>query len=351
MIFSLRQIQEKCIEQQQDLFVVFIDFKKAFDSVDRDTLWNVLRRFGCPDGFISLIREFHDNMKGRVLSGKQQTDEFTVNHGTKQGCVLAPNLFTIFLTCVLLILHDRVGGGVYIRTRGDGKLFNLARLKARTRTTRELVTDLLFADDTALVAHTQADMQEIVDVFAQTSKKMGLSINVDKTEVMYQPAPETQRRQNTEIKVDGIPLKVVERFKYLGSTITTDNRVDVEIGNRIRNACVSFGKLEERLWARTGIKTSTKCQVYGAVVIPALLYSAETYTLYRGNIRRLCAVQQRQLRRILRVSWSDYVPNVEVLRRANMESVEATLAASQLRWAGHVHRMSQSRIPRFVMYG
>ena len=87
------------------------------------------------------------------------------------------------------------------------------------------------------------------------------------------------------------------------------------------------------------------------MVLPALLYSAETYTLYREHIRRLEAVQQRHLRRIMKIKWSDYVSNVEVLRRAGLDSVEAVLTTMQLRWTGHVVRMEDDRIPKQLLYG
>ena len=73
--------------------------------------------------------------------------------------------------------------------------------------------------------------------------------------------------------------------------------------------------------------------------------------LYRDHIKRLEAVQQRQLRRIMKIKWDDFVSNVEVLRRAGLESIETTLAASQLRWAGHLVRMDDSRIPKMLLYG
>ena len=91
--------------------------------------------------------------------------------------------------------------------------------------------------------------------------------------------------------------------------------------------------------------------LYKAVVIPALLYSAETYTLYRKHIRKLEAIQQKHLKRILGIRWNDYISHVEVLRRAGLHSIEATLANSQLHWTGHVARMCEDRIPKTVFYG
>ena len=80
-------------------------------------------------------------------------------------------------------------------------------------------------------------------------------------------------------------------------------------------------------------------------------YSAETYTLYCCHFRKLSKVHLRHLRQILWISWKDHIPNVKVLRRANMSSIEATLTASQLRWTGHIIRMNDSRLPKAVSYG
>ena len=351
MIFSLRQVQEKAIEQYRDLYIIFIDFRKAFDTVNRELLWKVLRAFGCPEHLVDMVRLFHDGAEGRVVVAGRESEKFNITHGTKQGCVLAPTLFSLFLTVVLLKMSTEDENGVHITTRSDGKLFNLARLRATTKTRKELVTELLFADDTALVAHDEAQLQRMVTVFAEAAQRVGLQINTQKTEVLYQPAPQRSNAEEPEITIGGSVLKVVKNFKYLGSTVTVDNKAEKEISNRIQNACASFGKLSTRLWNRSGIKLETKCKVYKAMVLPALLYSAETYTLYRNDIRRLEAVQQRHLRQIMKIKWDDYVPNVEVRRRAGLESIEATLAASQMRWTGHVVRMDENRIPKMLLYG
>ena len=91
--------------------------------------------------------------------------------------------------------------------------------------------------------------------------------------------------------------------------------------------------------------------MYKAVVLPTLLYSAEMYILYRRHIRKLSQVHLRHLRQILWISWKDHISNIDVLRQANMSSIEAILTASQLHWTGHVTRMSSDRLPKAVFYG
>lgn len=350
MIFTLRQLQEKAVEQQQSLYMIFIDLSKAFDTVDRSTLWILLRRYGCPETFVKLIQEFHDGMAGSVSVGGTITDPFEISHGLKQGCVLAPTLFTLFLGAVLSAASEHLSMGVFIRTRTEGQLFNLARLRANTKTRELCIRELLFADDAAIVAHTLEDIKEICKHFEQAATLFGLTISTKKTVTLHQPPP-GQTSTSPHIEIYGTPLKSVNNFTYLGSTIASDNTIDMEINNRIRAASGAFGGLWKRVWSQHGIAISTKCKVYKAVVLPTLLYSAETYTLYRRHIRKLSQVHLRHLRQILRISWKDHISNIDVLRQANMSSIEAILTAVQLRWTGHVTRMSSDRLPKAVFYG
>ena len=107
MIFAVRQIQEKCREQNKDLYMVFVDLTKAFDTVNRDGLWRILQKLGCPEKFVSLIRSFHEGMLARVQECGEYSDLFPVTNETKQGCVLAPTLFSIVFSLMLFdAFHD-----------------------------------------------------------------------------------------------------------------------------------------------------------------------------------------------------------------------------------------------------
>ena len=118
----------------------------------------------------------------------------------------------------------------------------------------------------------------------------------------------------------GMPLKSVKNFTYMGSTVASDNTIDVEINNRTHAASGAFGVLWKRVRSQHVITVSKKCTVSREIVLPTLLYSAETYTLYLCHFRNLSQVHLRRLRQILRISWKDHIPNVEVFRRANMSS-------------------------------
>ena len=162
MIFSLRQLQEKCTEQHMPLYIAFIDLTKAFDLVSRDGLFKVLPTIGCPPKLQSMIESFHTDAKGTVQFYGSSSEPFEIRSGAKQGCVLAPTLFGIFFGLLLKHAFDTTTEGIYLRTRSDGRLFNLARLRAKTKVREVLIRDMLFADDAAVVAHTQEELQSLM---------------------------------------------------------------------------------------------------------------------------------------------------------------------------------------------
>jgi len=106
MIFVARLLQEKCREQSRDLYLAFIDLTKASDTVNREILWQILRKFGCPPAFFTILQEFHNGVKAKVATGGRESDLFDVLVGVKQGCVLAPVIFTLFLVAVTLACRN-----------------------------------------------------------------------------------------------------------------------------------------------------------------------------------------------------------------------------------------------------
>ena len=104
-VFVARLLQEKCREHQS-LFLAFIDLTKAFDTVNRDLLWKVLSKFGCPPHFLQMLRALHDGMLARVTVGGHASDPFDVLVGVKQGCVLASVIFNLFLVAVTLVFRN-----------------------------------------------------------------------------------------------------------------------------------------------------------------------------------------------------------------------------------------------------
>ena len=111
-----------------------------------------------------------------VSVGVEVSESFCFTNGVKQGCVLAPTLFSIFLSTMLNETFQDMGDGIYIQSRQSADLFNVAHFREKAKTTRILMRELLFTDDSALVAHSAEEMQKIVDAFSNASKKFGLRL-------------------------------------------------------------------------------------------------------------------------------------------------------------------------------
>nr|VZI25489.1 unnamed protein product [Spirometra erinaceieuropaei] len=330
MIFAARQLQEKCQEMRTHLYSTFVDLTKAFDTVNREGLWKIMQKFGCPERFTQMVRQLHDGMMARVTDNGAVSGAFAVTNGVKQGCVLAPTLFSLMFSAMLMDAYRDERPGIRIAYRTDGHLLNHRRMNFQSRVSTATVHELLFADDCALNTTSEAEMQRSMDLFSAACENFGLIINTQKTVVMHQPPPNSATAPNApHINVNGTQLQVVENFPYLGSTLSRNTKIGDEVANRISKASQAFGRLRSTVWNRHGLKLSTKLKMYKAVIPPTLL----------------C------LRRILRLNWQERIPDTEVLERTGMLSIYAMLRQIQLRWSGHLVRMDDERLPKRLFYG
>ena len=205
---------------------------------------------------------------------------------------------------------------------------------------------MLFADDAAVVAHSQADLQVLMDKFASACSAFGLTISIKKTEVMGQNVD-----SEPEIFADNQKLVVTDNFTYLGSTMTDNLSLNKEIDRRIGRACGTFSQLKKRVWENKKLTVRTKISVYRACVLSTLLYGSESWAAYAVQEKRLNTFHLRHLRLILGIEWHHKVTKNEVLRRADMDSIYSLLKQRRLRWLGHVRRMDDGRIPKDLLYG
>ena len=200
----------------------------------------------------------------------------------------------------------------------------------------------------ALLAHSVDDIQAVTNAFARSARHFGLTIGLKKTEAIYQPKPGADYTAPT-ITFDNNPLKVTDKFTYLGSTISQNALSDDEISPRIGKASGSFGILTKRLWSERGVQLATKINVYCAVVLPTLLYRCEAWIPHRRHLRRLDQFHVRCLRRIANIKWQDMMSNTEVLQRCVLRrtgrrssNTGRTTKAVQGRYKGNVEVMWHS---------
>ena len=211
-----------------------------------------------------------------------------------------------------------------------------------------LLRNILFANDAAFVAHTEQELQRLLDKFSKVCDDFGLTISLKNTKIM---------RQGSEVMptmtIKDYTLDVVSQFTYLGSTISDNATLDTELGEKIEKAATNMAKLSSRVWENNKLTTKTKVTVYRACVLSTLLFGSEAWATYASQEKRLNTFHMKCLRRILSISWKDKVPNSVVLERADIPSMYTLLGQSRLRWLGHAQRMVDGRIPKdlLTVYG
>ena len=323
-IFTLRQIIEQSNEWRATIYINFIDFAKAFDSINRTALWKILSHYGIPNKIISIIKMLYRDFGAKVICGSNLTEEFIIKTGVKQGCLLSPLLFSL---CIDWLMKE---------TKGNNK-------RGISWTFTETLEDIDFADDIALLAHRQKDIQGKTEDLATYGKQIGLNINSDKTEVM-----KINSKSNQPLTINNMNVEEVQEFTYLGSKITTDGDSGADVKGRINKARGAFAALR-KIWKTSKISIKTKLRIFKSNVLGVLLYGAESWKVTQTICHKLDVFQTRSLRRILGIFWPRTISNEDLYSRTDMRPLSNVIKNRRWMWIGHVCRMDPSAIPRVAM--
>ena len=195
------------------MYINFIDFKKAFDSIHHDTLLKILRSYGVPLKIVSLLETFYNHFECSVILSNTSSEWFTVKSGVRQGCILSPILFLVVIDWVMRKTTSDKPRGI------QWTLFSQ-------------LEDLDFADDLAFLSVKLDHLQEKTDLLERYAKQTGLTINTSKTQVMSINTTPT-----APVTVNGEPLEFVQDFTYLGSLISKD-KLEAKKTSRQDSLCI-----------------------------------------------------------------------------------------------------------------
>ena len=314
LTFTLRNIIEQSLEWNASLYMVFIDYMKAFDSIHQETLWKIMKLYGIPSKFIRLVKMFYTDVKCSVVSEGGLTDWFGVKSGVKQGCVMSGFLF---LLVVDWIMSETVkDGNTGIRWR-----------------MMEQLEDLDYADDITLLSSHWNQLRRKLDRIKQHGDQVGLRINSAKTKSMCVNVTEERR-----FSMEGEDIEEVDKFTYLGSEVTKGGGTAEDIRKRCGKACAAYYKLN-KVWKSSNIFIRTKLKILMSNVVSVLLYGSESWRMTRADENKLDVLLHRWLRRILRIDWTLHVTNEEVRRRAGVaDTLSETVRRRRWTFLGHTLR-------------
>ena len=330
-IFTIRQLLEKSWEFNKDVHQLFIDFKQAYDTIIRENIWIAMESMGIPKKLISLTKLCVNNTELCVKIGNQISNKFTVKSGLKQGDGLSPLLFNIVLDMVIK------------KAAIDTEVF--------TKQGPQMI--LAFADDIDAIGKNTVGIKESFLKIEKESQRVGLKINEEKTKYMHVARNPLRDRVRQNVTMDTYNFESVQKFKYLGAFITSNNDMTEEIKARIQSGNRCFFSLQPLMKSKTLSRTS-KIRIYQTIIKPVVCYGCETWTLTKHNELLLQRFERKILRKIFGPIQDPATGQYRIRTNAELETlyhspnIIKTIKSQRLRWAGHVQRSPNSRLINMV---
>ena len=333
--FTLRLIAERYLEKRRDLFVCFMDLEKAYDRVCTKKLWLVMEEYGVKGNLLKGIKAFYLNSRACVRVKRDLSVFFDVRVGLRQGCVMSPWLFNIFMDSTIREM-DRVGKGAHLML--EGRIWD--------------VSVLLFADDAVLIADSEDNLGSLVQEFDRVCEVNKLKINPGKSKVMVVRSEvgemDINRRVWGGIQLRGVDLERVSVFRYLGMDFGERGGMEEEIKHRISEGKKVLGALKG-IWKRGGLSREIKVRLFEVICLSTVLYGCETWVLNAKVRKRLEVLEMDGLRGVCSLRRIDRVRNERIKQLCKWtRSVVARGEQGVLRWFGHVVRMSDERLVKKV---
>jgi hypothetical protein len=257
-IFTLNAAIERQMSKNSKLYVAFIDFRKAYDSVDRKVLWKILVKSGVSSKMIKAIQSMYDSVQACVLSNGNKSLFFKCMVGLKQGCIASPLLFS-------LLIND-LANDILSKAR-HGVPFGPTEI--------ELVL-LLFADDLTLLASTVIGLQNQLNVLRESASRLGLTINLDKSKIMVFRKGGYLAAKERWFLGESL-LEVVSLYKFLGLTFSTGNSFSTAMEDAAGRAKKSVYEILRALRKVNCNSPDVFFKLFDAQVVPILLYGAEIW--------------------------------------------------------------------------
>jgi len=312
-IHTLSELIHRSVEYDFPLYLVFIDYKKAFDSVEFDKVWKALLCHGVPDRLVALLQKIYNSANVYARVGRERVS-IDVRRGVRQGDPLSPALFAAVVEEIFRNLEwEALGVNV------DGRHLHHLR----------------YADDIVIISHSAAEASLMLRELADESKKSGLVINVKKTHILT-------NRAHVPMVVDGQPLSYVDSFIYLGQRVSFDLNTSLELSRRIGSAWKSFNRFHQFLTSRR-VMMKHKVRVFRMCVVPALLYGAECWSTRLQDRRKLITAQRAMMRRMAGTTLLDRRTNDWLKEKVPLEDARVLALRRKWQWARRLAKMEGER--------
>jgi len=311
-VWSLRWLAGKVQRYQTTYHLLAIDMSRAFDTVSREKLLDVMRGIVGPDE-LRLIQLLLHETTLTVRCKSTTSRQFSSLIGTPQGDALSPVLFVCYLEAALRQARQQ--------------------LMPRPISDSSIPPELEYADDMNLISTSRPWLEDALPVLADSFRSWNLHINEDKTEWV---------ELNHASSPDEEPWR---KTRFLGSLLGESQ----DISRRIQLAAAAYNTLQSLWLRRSRVEERRRLKLYEAFVLPVLLYNAGTWGVPGADLERLNVFHRKQLRHLLGIYHPDHISNDHLYARCNTTPIAAMVERSRWRLLGHVLRLSSDVPARQAM--
>jgi len=319
---TLTSIIETRKKKKMSTFTAFIDFKKAYDSINRDLLWKKLDDLGVTGKMRQALHAIYTNVSCCVRLNGFKTDWFAVNCGVKQGCLLSPLLFNIYINDLAVALKG-LGKGV--------------------KTGEDIISVLLYADDLVLLAETESDLQLLLDALNYWCGRNCMLINKDKSKVIHFRSPST-KRTDVIFTCGDVVLDIVGCYTYLGLLLEDHLDLNVTAKAVSQSASRALGLVIAKCKSMGGMPYNAFTKLYTSIVLPVITYGASIWGTRAYSV--ISKIHHRACRYYLGVG--KYTPNDGVNGDMGWTPVIVSQWQAVLRQWRRLVNMDSSRLNRAV---
>lgn len=257
-MFTLYAAVTKQLQLKKKLYVAFVDFQKAFDTVKRDVLWNVLLKIGVKGRMFNMLRSMYSSVLSCVRCNSGNTDYFECLQGLKQGCLASPTLFSFLINELASEIICKGRHGIQMLP-GEIELFLL-----------------MFADDIALLSSSIVGLQNQLNILHNVSKRLGLRLNMNKTNVVvFRNGGHLAKSEKWFY--GNAQVSSASSYKYLGLTFTTQARLNLSFNDAITRAKQGVIEIFKVLWNIGCHDMDIFFKLFDAQIAPILLYGSELW--------------------------------------------------------------------------
>lgn len=319
-IFCLTSIAKTQIARSKKLYSLFVDFKAAFDSIERNALFYKLSNMGMSRKMLSIIQSLYDNNKAAVWDGTHTSEWFDTEQGVKQGCLLSPLLFALFIND----LESNLPGGI--------KYNNVA------------IKLLMYADDIVLFAESPTSLQRMINRLHEYCLQWSLTVNLSKTKVMVFRNGRGRYAQSEKWFWSGNEIEKVSQYKYLGVTVTPNVKFKKHLMNALSKAKVAINSTWKVFLGKKDVRHSEKFRLFEAAVRTILSYASEVWGIARyEEVENLLRYFLKKLFRLPRNT-----PNYMLYVETGLSTLYSTTLKRHFAYLNRVMNMENHRLPKIV---